>query len=125
MMGGSRFIITVHGEQFVMMVGTKTMLVLSADSLVIKMLSVLTLLVGEVDRFGLTILNVQVMSHRYFHADIEEWEFTTVATVKTWGFAVEVRIHDKNLNVFMNGICKYAAAKIIVFNLFVAQCTYM
>jgi hypothetical protein len=33
-----------------------------------------------------------------------------VVTVKTRGFvvkALEVRINDKNLNVFMNGICKY------------------
>jgi hypothetical protein len=118
MMGGWRFIITVHGEQFVMTIGTKTMLVLSADSLVLKMLSVLTLLVGEVGRFGLTMLIVQVMSHRYFRADMGEWEFTTVLTVKTRGFTVEalkVRINHKNLNIFMNGICKYAAAKEIVF----------
>jgi hypothetical protein len=96
---------------------------------------VLVLVVG-LDRFGLTMLIVQVMSHRYFRADIGEWEFTTVITVKTLGFAVkalEVRINDKNLNIFMNGICKYAAVKEIVFNLFVrwpvgrlvAQCTYM
>jgi hypothetical protein len=32
MQEGWRLIITVHGEQFVMIVGTKTMLVLSADS---------------------------------------------------------------------------------------------
>jgi hypothetical protein len=101
------------------------MLVLSADSLVLKMLRIMSVvlhLVVGLDRFGLTMLNVQVMSHRYFRADMGEWEFTTVATVKMRGFAVEtvqVRINDKNLNIFMNGICKYAAAKEIVFNLFV------
>jgi hypothetical protein len=84
-----RCIITVHGGQLVMMHGDYTMLVLSADSLVFKMQSVLTtkivMFAMEVDRFGLTILIVQVMSHRYFHADIEEWGFTTVITVKTRG----------------------------------------
>jgi hypothetical protein len=101
------------------------MLVLSADSLVLKMqriMSVVLHLVVGLDRFGLTMLNVQVMSHRYFRADMEEWEFTTVITVKTRGFAVEalgVRKNGKNLNIFMNGICKYAATKEIVFNLFV------
>ena len=98
------------------------MLVLSADSLVINMQSLVPILVGELDRFGLTMLNVQVMSHRYFHADIEEWESTTVITLKTREFAVqapEVRINDKNVNIFLNGICKYAAANEIVFNLFV------
>ena len=39
---GWRFTITVDGEQFVMMVGTSTMLVLSADSLVFQMLRLLT-----------------------------------------------------------------------------------
>jgi hypothetical protein len=96
------------------------MLALSANSLVFKMLSVLTrlvILVREVDRFGLTMLIVQVMSHRYFRADIWEWEFTTVVTVKMRGFAVEaleVRINYKYLNIFMNGVCKYAAANEIV-----------
>jgi hypothetical protein len=89
------------------------MLALSADNLVFKMLRSLTkivILVPALDRFGLTMLIVQVMSHRYFRADIEEREFITVVTVKTRGFvvkALEVRINYKNLNVFMNGICKY------------------
>jgi hypothetical protein len=39
--------------------------------------------------------------------------------MKTRGYAVEVRMNDKNLSIFMNGICKYAATKEIVFNLFV------
>ena len=113
---GWRFTITVHGEQFVIMVGTETMFVLSADSLVIKMprlRSVVVDLIVGLEIFGLTMLNVQVMSHRYFRADIEEWEFTAVVTMKTRGYAVqedvEVRINDENLNIFMNGI----------FNLFV------
>ena len=113
---GWRFTITVHGEQFVIMDGTETMLVLSADSLVIKMprlRSVVVDLIVGLEIFGLTMLNVQVMSHRYFRADIGEWEFTIVITMKTRGYAVqedvEVRINDKNLNIFMNGI----------FNLFV------
>jgi hypothetical protein len=51
-----------------------------------------------------------------------EWEFTIVVTMKTRGFAVEtveVRMNYKNLSIFMNAICKYAAVKEIVFNLFV------
>jgi hypothetical protein len=99
------------------------MLVLSADSLVFNVQNVLTtkvlMFAMELDRFGLTMLIVQVMSHRYFRANIEEWEFTIVITMKTRGYAVEVRMIDKNLNIFMNGICKYAATKEIVFNLFV------
>jgi hypothetical protein len=58
MRDGWRFTITVHGEQFVMMVGAETRLVLSADSLVFKMQNVLTVLLREVDRFGLTMLIV-------------------------------------------------------------------
>ena len=53
----------------------------------------------ELDRFGLTMLIVQEMSHRYFRADMWEWEVTTVVTVKTRGFAVEgleVRIIEEN-----------------------------
>ena len=53
----------------------------------------------ELDGFGLTMLIVQVMSHRYFRADIGEWEVTIVATVMTLGFAVEgleVRINEEN-----------------------------
>ena len=38
------------------------------------------------------------MNHHYFRADIEEWEITTVVTVKTLAFDVktpEVRIIDE------------------------------
>ena len=103
MRDGWRFTITVHGEQFVMMVGAETRLVLSADSLVFKMENVFTGFFRdrEVERFGLTMLIVQVMSHRYFRADIEEREFTTVFTVKTRRCTVEalkVRIND---NIFV------------------------
>jgi hypothetical protein len=101
-----KFTITVHGEQFVMMFGTSEMLVLSADSLVFQMLRLLTgvlILVKGLDRFGLTMLVVQVMSHRYFHAAIVEWEVTTVVTVKTRAYVVMTKVrvsHDKILNVF-------------------------
>ena len=98
-----KFTIMVHGEQFVMITGTSEMLVLSADSLVFQMLWLLTgvlILVKGLDRFGLTMLVVQVMSHRYFHAAIVEWEVTTVVTVKTRAYAVithvQVRVNDKN-----------------------------
>ena len=40
------------------------------------------------------------MNHHYFRADIEEWEVTTVVTVKTLAFDVktlEVRIVDEGL----------------------------
>ena len=88
------------GEQFVMMTGTSEMLVLSADSLVFQMPWLLTRVVIcalELDRFGLTMLDVEVMSHRYFHADMQELEVTTVITAKTLVFAVEtleVRMND-------------------------------
>ena len=100
-----RFTIMVHGEQFVMISGTSEMLVLSADSLVFQMLRLLTevlILVKGLDRFGLTMLVVQVMSHRYFHAAIVEWEVTTVVTVKTRAYVVmtQVRVSDKTLKVF-------------------------
>ena len=79
------------------------MLVLSAGSLVFQMLSLLTVVVDMVrgrDRFGLTVFNVEVMSHRYFHADILGGEITTVVTMKTREYAVktlEVRMNDKSL----------------------------
>ena len=41
MKGGSRFTITANGEQFVMITGTLTTLVSFADSLVLKMLTLL------------------------------------------------------------------------------------
>jgi hypothetical protein len=71
------------------------MLVLSADNLVSKMLWPLTKVVIfplELDRFGLTMFNVEVMSHPYFPADIWDGEITTVATVKTLVFAVETLV---------------------------------
>ncbi len=89
------------GEQFVMMVGISTLLVLSADSSVFQMQKVLTrvvTLVGGLDQFFLTIFVVQVLSHRYFHALIREPEHTTVIILKTRGYAVtilEVRMNDK------------------------------
>jgi hypothetical protein len=87
-----RFTITVHGEQFVMMIGIKKMLLLFADSLVFKViclrvLSVVLNLAKGLDIFGLTMLIVQVMSHPYFHAAIGKWEDTTVTTIKTRGYA--------------------------------------
>ena len=94
------------GEQFVMIVGTSEMLVLSADSLAFQMLRLLTRVIVfamELDRFGLTMLIVEVMSHRYLHALIEDGEVMTVAIVKTRGYDVmilEVRVNDKKLNVF-------------------------
>ena len=86
-----RCTITVHGELFVMMGGTSTMLVLSAERLVFKMLRLLCvalILAKGLDRFGLTKLIVQVMSHRYIHAPIAKLQFTTVITLKTQGYAV-------------------------------------
>ena len=44
---------------------------------------------GELGRFCWTMLVAWVMSHHYFRAHIEEWEFTTVITVKTLAFDVE------------------------------------
>ncbi len=93
MQEGWRFTITVHGEQFVMMVGTSTMLALSADSLVFQMLKMFTrvvTLVRQIDRFGLTMLFVEVTSHRYFHALIADWEFTTVVILRTREYAVKI-----------------------------------
>ena len=57
MQDGSRFTITANGEQFVMMAGTSTMLVSFADSLVLKMLTLLIkpvhgILVRDQDQFG-------------------------------------------------------------------------
>ena len=96
---------TEHGEQFVIILGTSTTLVLSADSLAFQRLrslsSVVTLVKGQ-DRFGLTILVVQVMSHRYFHAFILECEVDTVIIVKTREYAVKllkVRMNDKKINM--------------------------
>jgi hypothetical protein len=77
------------------------MLVLSADYLVFNMLKLPTKVVifpMEVDRFGLTMCNVEVMSYPYFHVDILGGEITTVVTVKMLAFAVEapeVRINDQ------------------------------
>ena len=87
-----KFTITVHGEQFVMMIGASETLVLSADNLVLevvcmRMLSAVLNLAKGPDIFGLQMLIVQVMSHRYFHAAMGEWEVTTVSTVKTRGYA--------------------------------------
>ncbi len=103
---GWKFSITEHGEQFVIILGTSKMLVLSADSLVFQMLrslsSVVTLVKG-LDQFGLTILVVQVMSHRYFHAFILECEVDTVIIVKTRGYDVKilkVRMNDKKITFF-------------------------
>ena len=100
------------GEQFVMIIGTSTMLVLSADSLAFQMLRLLTRVIVfamELDRFGLTMLIVEVMSHRYLHALIEDGEVMTVAIVKTRGYDVkilEVRVNDKKSNVFTSKIYK-------------------
>ena len=69
------------------------MLVLSADSLVFQMQKLLirvVMFVMELDRFGLMMLIVEVMSHLYFHADIEDGEFTIVLIAKTRVFDVEV-----------------------------------
>ncbi len=96
---------TEHGEQFVIILGTSTMLVLSADNLVfqrLRSLSSVVTLVRGLDQFGLTILVVQVMSHRYFHALILECEVDTVIIVKTREYAVKllkVRMNDKKLTV--------------------------
>ncbi len=93
----------VNGEQFVMTIGTLTMLVLSADSLVFqkpRSLGRIVTLVEELDKFCLTILVVTVMSHRYFHVLIEEWENTTVVIMRTRGYAVKklkVRMNDKKI----------------------------
>ena len=62
-------------------------------------------MVRELDKFCWTMLTVWAMSHQYFRADIEEWEDTTVVTVKTQAFDVEtleVRIIDKDIyiNIF-------------------------
>ena len=75
MQDGSRFTMTVNGEQFVMITGTLTTLVLFADSLVLKMLALLiktvhSILVRDQDRFGWMMFSVQVMSHHYLHAVI-------------------------------------------------------
>ena len=90
----SRFIITAGGEQFVMMGGTSTMLVSFADSLVLKMLTLLinkvhSTLVRDQDRFGLMKSIVEVMSRRYPHAAIMDGEDTTAVTMKMQEFAVE------------------------------------
>ena len=45
---------------------------------------------GELGRFGLTRLDVLVLSHQYFRANMIEWETTTVITVKTLAFDVEI-----------------------------------
>jgi hypothetical protein len=83
------------------------MLVLSADSLVFKMQRLLTKVVTfpmELDEYGLTMFIVEVMSQRYFHADILGGEIITVVTTKMLVFAVtalEVRINLKNdINIF-------------------------
>ena len=83
------------------------MLVLSADSLVFKMQRLLTKVVTfpmELDEYGLTMFIVEVMSQRYFHADILGGEIITVLTTKMLVFAVtalEVRINLKNdINIF-------------------------
>ena len=103
--------ITAHGEQFVMMAGPLTMLVLSADNLVffIPYLIGWIILSWERARFGWTMLVALVMSRRYFRADIVEWEFTTVITVTTSAFDVEtlkVRITDERSvsNYFSNNL---------------------
>ena len=89
-----RFTITAGGEQFVMMGGTSTMLVSFADSLVLKMRTLLIkpahgILVGDQDRFGWTMSIVEVMSRRYLHAVIMDGEDTTAVTMKMQVFAVE------------------------------------
>ena len=94
MKDGSRFTITVNGEQFVMMPGTSTTLVSFADSLVLKMRTLLIepvhgILVKDQDRFGWTMSIVEVMSRRYLHALIMDGEDTTAVTMKMQGFAVE------------------------------------
>jgi hypothetical protein len=78
------------------------MLVLSADSLVSKMPWPLTKVVMfpmEVDEYGLTMFNVEVMNQRYFPADIWDGELTTVVTVKMLVFAVETLVMTKNVKV--------------------------
>ena len=117
-----KFTIMVHGEQFVMIPGTSEMLVLSADSLVFQMLWLLTgvlILVKGLDRFGLTILVVQGMSHRYFHAAIVEWEVTTVVTLKTRAYVVmtQVRVSDKKLKVFKAFVKILQATKLCLISL--------
>ena len=59
----------------------------------------------ELGRFCWTMLVVVVLSHRYFRADIMEWENTTVITVKTLAFDVEalgVRITDEIIILFFS-----------------------
>ena len=46
----------------------------------------------ELGRFCSAGLGVEVLSHQYFRADIEKWEFmTTVITVETLAFDVETQ----------------------------------
>ena len=111
---GWRFTITADGEQFVMITGTSTMLVLSADSLVFQMLRMLikvVTLVKGLDRFGLTMLIVTVMSHGYLRADIMDGEVTTVIIVKTPGY--DVKILEVRMNVKYR-ICKSTQQRNII-----------
>ena len=60
-------------------------------------------MVRELERFGWMMSIVRVMNHHYFRADMEEWEITTVVTVKTLAFDVnsktlEVRTIDEERN---------------------------
>jgi hypothetical protein len=90
-----RFTITVHGEQFVMMVGISVMLVLSADSLVSQMPRLLIRVVVlrmELVRFGWTKFNVGVLNRHCLRAAITCGEITTVATVKMLVSAVVQKV---------------------------------
>ena len=91
---GSKFTITANGEQSVMIAGTSTMLVSFADSLVLKMRSVLiktvhSILVKDQERFGWMTSSVEVMSRGYLHAVIMDGVITTALNMKMQEFAVE------------------------------------
>ena len=102
-----RSTITAHGEQFVIIAGTLTMLMLFADNLVFVMPLILIemlVMARELGRFCLAGLIVWVLSHHYFRANIVEWELmSTVITVETLAFDVEtqeVRIIDDGYFLF-------------------------
>ena len=112
-----------------MMIGTSTMLVSPADSLVFQMLRLFirgVTFAMELDGFGLTIFIVKVMSHRYFHALIMEWEDTTVIMVKMQGYAVkklQVRMNDKKIKHV--SLRQARKLHLTTLKMVVALCTYM
>ncbi len=63
------------------------------------------------ERFGLTMLIVTVMSHRYLRADIMDGEVTTVDIVKTRGY--DVKILEVRMNVKYR-ICKSTQQRNII-----------